>query len=59
MFDRSRSVSQTPNYRHTDYSSNTGFKEKPSIQERRMLRISFTQIKDHDMFNLRKKYRNG
>lgn len=29
------------NVRHTDYSSNTQYKEKPNIGEKRMLRISF------------------
>ena len=40
------------------YTTNgsSGYKEKHSLQERRMLRVSFEQIKDYDMFGLKKSF---
>ena len=58
MFNqRKPSILHGRNY--TEYSSNTGFKEKHNIGEKRMLRFSFDQIKDMDPLSIRKKYVNA
>lgn len=37
----------------------TGYREKHSISEKRMLRVSFTQVTEADPLGLRRKYKVG
>ena len=41
------------------YASAASFKEKNNMQEKRMLRMSFHQVKEMDPLNLKKKFRNA